>query len=155
MRILAENNVLILISNYEKVYSNKQKENMQKLIWLLDKYNCQYYNAKFFDWTDLGTPLKHDRTDEELERVYSTCFIRDCAAFFEGKLYRCCRSYVLEKMGLQAPIENEVIDFNCEYSKDEIMYKIQQFYSNNKLKACDFCNSSDLRNKIESAIQII
>lgn len=161
LQLCADNNIYILISDYSNVFNKKMEENREMLLKKLDDYRCKYYFGKDASWIDLGIPNKEHfmlaaEQIEEDERVkrFNNCFIRDCVACFEGKLYRCPRVYVAESNKWCAVNENEVIDFNKIDDKDNLKIKMKQFYSLTSLKTCALCNEVKFRKQIEPAIQL-
>lgn len=161
LRFCAENQIYILISDYSKVLNDNMKENRRKLFDKMNEYACSYYYWEGTEWIDLGIPSKNysvllnGMEENERENRFNGCFVRDCVSFFEGKLYRCPRCYILTNNEWSDLNENEVIDFNVALKSDrEFMKKIFKFYNLTSLKACSLCNGVEERQEIEAAIQI-
>lgn len=160
LKLCAENNIYILISDYNSVLNNKMKENRLNLLHDMDACGCKYYFGKDASWIDLGIPNKEclasieSVNEDELMKRFNSCFIRDCVAFFEGQLYRCPRVYVMEANNWCSAAENEKIDFNRVCSEEELSRKIRRFYSVSGLRTCALCNAVKCRKQIKPAIQM-
>lgn len=141
----------ILISNYDNVLTESQTNNKQKLIEYLENNNINYFSPTGFKWIDLGTPKKGTPPLQ----AFSTCFLRNCVLFVEGKIYRCPRSFVLDNNSMQKMRDCEMIDFNEIKNKKELKKKLYEFYSADYINACQWCNNENSRNIVEPAIQLM
>lgn len=154
-KVLCNPNVLILISDYENGINEAQKKEKARLLAFLEKNKCRYYLVKM-DWTDLGQPETEPKhlTETEQRDYFESCFIKDCAGIYDGKLYHCPRSYALENMGLEKPGDGEVIDFKNLHSREEAKLCLDRFYRLESLKACAWCKAPSERMPIPSAEQV-
>ncbi len=151
----SNNEVFLVISDYSIVFDKNKIKKRNKLIERLDLHGCKYFFAKDAEWTDLGTlGEKNNYTKEELDKVFETCFVHDCAGFFEGKLYRCPRCFVIEKNNVDHLKKNEVIDFTLTKTVEKINQEIRAFYGLTSLSACNYCLAPQNRKRIKAASQL-
>ena len=157
IKFCADNKIYILVSDYGNVLNNNMKIQRKELFAKMDKWSCDYFYGENATWIDLGLPSLDSTcilsNEQEKKRRFKGCFIKDCAAFFEGVLYRCPRGYVLEHNKWYEIHPPEKIDFK-ETNKENLIENIREFYSLADLNACAFCNDVRDRKSIEAAIQI-
>lgn len=153
-KVLCNPNILILVSDYEHVLTEKQCENYKRFMAFLEKNHCKYYVIKM-EWTDLGVPGQKAVLTKEMAREwFETCFIKDCAGIYNGNLYHCARTYLLENRGDAMPKADEVIRFEEVTSKEEMKERLNRFYMLDNLSACAWCKAPNGRKNIPSAEQL-
>ena len=106
-------------------------------------------------WKDLGVisdkPKKY--SNPEIKENFAKCWLRDCCAYMNGKLYRCTRSYgLVNNIGIN--LEEECIDFDKINTKKELKTCLKEFYGLEYLTACYWCNDIKQRKDIKAGIQL-
>lgn len=149
----------LIISHYplEKIGNPQFIENRNNLLkYLEDNKNIRYDMPENHLWEDYGTPTNaHNRTKEELYKIYSTCRFHGCKGLYDGKLYICGRAYAIEKLFTENSLRNdEYIDLYKIKNKHDMKKAIKALYACDYSNACDYCNDVDLRKTIEPAYQI-
>lgn len=164
---------VILITNgtiipNKKVIDSLRRSNIQ--VWL-DKYGSlstkadEFYRILtdnnidvWFDpihsWLDFGLMTRKYTDKRDIEENFDSCYLRDCCGFYDGKLYRCSRTYVLENNGLEQPGEYECIDINAISNRKDMSRALRKFYGLDYVKACGWCNKKEDRKAIPTGEQL-
>ncbi len=165
--------MLLVITNgtiipSEKIINSMRNDKVQ--VWL-DKYGNNSKKADelheillandinvWFDrihsWLDFGLISKKYSDPKDIEEIFYSCYLRHCFGFYDGKLYRCSRSYVLENNGLEQPGEYECIDVNAIHDKRQMQLALKKFYALDYIKACGWCNKKEDRRVIPTGEQL-
>lgn len=91
-------------------------------------------------WYDVGTFGSRYATNEnDIRETFGTCPFRHCTALYDGKLYRCGRSWGVEVNTGDAEDADAVIDLKGIRSKAEMYRKLIRFFGVDYMKACAYC----------------
>lgn len=143
-------NVYVIFSNYGKLSCNKDKA-VQKLlenniaVAIEETKDIKAENNTL--WLDYGEVKKYNRTQEELKKMYDSCYDgRYCYSLLKNKLYICNRIAHGVNLGLIPESLNRTV-FDIMYEKEnsknisEFRQKCIDFvYSTDYPQACDYCN---------------
>ena len=139
-------------------YDQRKKDNYLELLDFLIENNCNYFvydcSQRFID---LGMPRGIQKESAAITYdKYIDCWLRHCAHFAEGKIYRCPRTYAGVKMKLfkEEDVQDEIIDIYEFHSKREWKTIFKQFYSLPYLNSCTACNPKSKRKSYKAAIQV-
>lgn len=117
------------------------------------KIKTYYYPQKY--WIDLGAlDGKKIKDEEEIKCALNACFLKKCPTLYNGKLYRCVRTWVLENNDLEQPGRCEVIDLSRGKSYVDRLKEVYFWYGNDYIKACAWCNPVSKQKRIVAAKQI-
>lgn len=110
---------------------------------------------KDLQWYDIGTFGKCYSHNELIRKeTFDSCLFRHCTALYDGKLYRCSRSWGVELNTREAEEENAVIDLKDIRSKFEMYRRLIQFYGIIDLKACSYCKRDCMKRPVKVGEQI-
>ena len=126
-----------------------------KLRRFCERNNIAYRYEPIRVWKDLGY-LRGKILDNyaDIKKLWDWCWLKYCTCYVEGKIYRCVRTWVLEKNGLEKPRSNEVMDIKKIRNRKQMLKEFYQFYTVDYLNACAWCNSCEQIKNIKPAEQI-
>jgi MoaA/NifB/PqqE/SkfB family radical SAM enzyme len=112
-----------------------QSRNLAPLIAALEERKIPYVSEQANGWTDSAALDKHNRTDEENERVFQTCCAKNLATLHDGFLYRCPFSANASKLKAIPDYKDDYIEVRTA-SREQIksFLRDQPF-----IGACDHC----------------
>jgi MoaA/NifB/PqqE/SkfB family radical SAM enzyme len=115
---------------------NELSRNMMKLIPALEERKIPYVSEKANGWTDSAALDKHNRSEEENEKVFQSCCAKNLATLHDGNLYRCPFSANASKL---KAIPDYVEDYLVVRSSTR--EQIRSFLRDIPyIHACDHCN---------------
>lgn len=137
----------------DKYGDNSQKaDEMEK--FCLDN-NVPVWNDAIKDWFDLGCELSPKISDNKMKRkAWNTCWLRNCILYIEGKLYRCGRAFVLDNNGILSPEQDSIVNVRNITDKKQMRKALWNFYGQNYIEACAFCNGPEDRKRIDPGEQV-
>jgi len=146
---------------HEKVYLDitdygELSKNHDKIIPILEEHGVVFTTHKPHAWTDSGTIQFRDKSEAELEAMFSRCCVNDVLTLLQGKLYRCPFSANAMNLGAIPRISREMIDLTQDPEDlSEIRRQVRDLYTARKyVSACSFCNGRDFTvAKVEPGIQ--
>ena len=150
--ILKNKNITLEITNYGKL-SRKHDE----LVKACKESNIKYRSKPPVDWTACGTLKYYERSNEELQRMYDNCCMREVPQMLHGVIYKC--PFAANATNLKAvPFkDDEVVNLNDKkYDDETLRKKIRNFNNIEKpLTACSYCGGRDYKSQaiIEPALQ--
>lgn len=154
LELLKNKKVLTTVSSYKCI----KNDVFNKLTAFLQINNCHCNIGRDQKFYDLGMPKKKEGKIEtaELEDKFWKCWLRDCTLYYEGKLYRCVRTYSSINIGLLAEedVYGEWIDIKSVIDKDNMKLALKKFYSIDYLKTCGICNEVGKRMIYDAAEQV-
>ena len=133
------------ISDYtcnQEIKNAKPDKVMQKF----KEYGITAYMTNY-EWYLRGCIKKENRTPEELERVYNSCWQINCPSYCDGELHICSRS-----VGIKRNIDNNLKDYIIVDEAHNISNVIIKNYVKKYINACDYCHT-DMSIKIPRGIQ--
>lgn len=100
-------------------------------------------------WYDVGTFGSRYATNEnDIRETFGTCPFRHCTALYDGKLYRCGRSWGVEVNTGDAEDADAVIDLKGIRSKAEMYRKLIRFFGVDYMKACAYCKKDCTKRQV-------
>jgi MoaA/NifB/PqqE/SkfB family radical SAM enzyme len=127
-----------------------QSRNLNPLIASLEERKIPYVCEQANGWTDSAALDKHNRTDEENEKIFQACCAKNLATLHDGLLFRCPFSANASKL-------KAVPDYPEDYLvvRSSTREQIRSFLRDPPfINACDHCNGRSYDAPvIEPAIQ--
>lgn len=146
---LKDNKIIVGISWYPLIDSSRR----EKLINYLEINDIKYH-VRRDDWLDFGDwHLNRKYTPKVLEKMFESCFLKNCIQYNRGVLYRCAKQYTLLDQKLAVPLMYECVDVMA-LTKKEFGKSIKKFYSIKSLSACNYCNQEKDRTAIPIGEQL-
>jgi len=151
---LQSDKVIFIITDYGTL-----SKNLKTMTEKLSKNNINFYVQKASGWTDSGQIHKHQRSEAELEKMFTSCCVKNYTSISDGKLYRCPFSANAARLKATPDHPEDYFDMFKESLENnnlnEIKNKIRLFLSEKKfLNACNFCNGRTYGSpEIQPAIQ--
>lgn len=147
--------VLLMITDYGEL-----SRNLSKLIALAEENGIPYYVIKAQGWTDCSKIMRHDRTPEEQQKVFSQCCAKNLITLSHGRLFRC--PFIANSLRLHAVPErgSDFLDLHLAATNGVAVYEMKKilrdFLSDTKyFEGCDYCNGRFYDDpEIPPAIQI-
>ena len=151
----------VIMPKYKKVLSLSQKvifsitdygklsKNLSLLVDLCDARKIKYIVNKPDYWIDCASIKKHNRTEEQNDKLFQECVANNLLTLVDGRLFRCPFAASLYLLG----VEKDPFGY---MDSDTGWYNLMKNYidSGNSMSACDYCTSRILTNKIKPAVQI-
>lgn len=139
------------ISNYPLV--GEFRENRERLYLECEKRGINVNNNNEVDqWTDIGEPYNRKKTNLDEKNTYANCWLKDVLTLIDGKVFRCEKIYILDKLGVRKLKPDDYIDVNKCNGK-QLRKALRRVYRIHTLDACNYCNSPEDRTIIPSGIQ--
>ena len=127
LKSLCERKVIVDISDYGL-------RDIKKHVEVLKKSHIRYVYTKERNWFDMGKPVPHGRTDNELDNQFSRCeFI--CRSILNGRIYICPRSAHGTDLGLIPSSKDDWFELKTG-TKEELF---GFYYGKSHILACDYC----------------
>lgn len=133
---LQNERITVYISNYQATLSDEHLKKIQQTKEKLEKYNVNYFFGKKQGWSDFSE-YECVKTDDEVERGFSACFLHNCNRLQDGVLYVCPHQYGGIKLGKLEEC-GETIHIH-EYSPEELEKELHKFKGLKKIDACKYC----------------
>lgn len=127
-----------------------QSRNLSPLIAALESRKIPYVSEQANGWTDSAALDKHNRTDEENEKIFQACCAKNLATLHDGFLYRCPFSANAAKLKAIPDYKEDYLEVRTATREQIRSFLRDQPFIN----ACDFCNGRSYDAPvIEPAIQ--
>lgn len=123
------------ISNYGKL-----SRNIDAILSLLDKNSIGYEKKDVDYWTRCASFVKHNRTSNELEKIYYECCAKNLVTMLKGRLYPC--PFIANAINLGAIPENthDFVDVMDALIDRAISRKTRKCLNNRRYyESCDYC----------------
>jgi len=137
-------------------YGPDLSKNHDKIIPILDEHKVVYTTHHPHTWTDSAKIEYREKSEAELELMFSRCCVNDVLTLLHGKLYRCPFSANAMNLGAIPRVARDVIDLTQENPDlGEIRKQVRDLYTARKyISACSFCNGRDYTvAKVEPGLQ--
>lgn len=126
-----------------------RREVTTALVENVKKAGCECRYLKYYGeeqsyggWVDQGDFVCHNRSEEDLKKVFETCSQVVCGGFWyvrHGQMHWCGRSVRGTELGMIPSTENDYVDvFNG--TKEERRAKLRELMQCSYITACDYCN---------------
>lgn len=145
IKSLKNEKVIVKISEYQGYTQTAKLTELFKMegIRFLVKDNLQ--------WVDSGGVERRNKEYEQIKYEYLSCWSgKFCKSIYNGRVYACARAAFLHELG----VSNHPSDY-LDIDKSDLRERLLDFYLQEYVDACDFCDHADLEYKkiIEAAIQ--
>lgn len=138
MRVIAENNLTIRISNYESVKGWKEKRD--KFAVACEKSGVNYYEQKVDSWIDMGWNDKKEIIEPWARQMFEQCDM-PCRGFAEGIEYYCLQGQYTNKAWSICDSNGEELDFMDQVTDKKAILEYNLGYSEKGyLGICAQCN---------------
>lgn len=115
--------------------------NLEPLCELLARYRIAYTVVSMDGWVDCGKVRPHNRTAEQLKRIYADCCAKNLYSLLGGELYRCPFAANANNLRAIPQDEGNGVDLLDTISCSELRRRIEAYVTRDSfLPACDFCN---------------
>jgi hypothetical protein len=136
-KILVNSRIVIYLSNYSRSLSEELAARVDRTMTKLDAYGAEYlygYGKSWFNFSDFEL---HCTDEAELPKRYQACSLHSCHRLYNGKLFTCPHHYAGLTLGW---LDNwdEVLCIH-EYSRDELVRKIDKYQEMRYADACRYC----------------
>lgn len=84
MPLLSNKRVMLQISDY-----GKRSNNLEKLIQLCEKNHVWYRVTQIDTWNACSTISRHHQNEDENNKLFNACCVKDVTTLQKGKLFRC------------------------------------------------------------------
>lgn len=148
--VMANKRIVVYISNYERVLTDKFKENRELLQKKFAQYGVTFELGRSKSWMDFSSFDEIDESDEEWRRQYESCGMNKCHRLYRGRLYGCPHHYGGTVRGF-IDIE-ESLDIR-RFSSIELAVALKRF-RDEPCKACKRCRMPFQAPFVKDAIQM-
>lgn len=151
LEALRKDKVKIHISNYKV-----NEDRIGKLVEVFEKYQITYFVREYDAWQDAGGVACRNYTQEQKEKIFSSCFERNGYTFLKGKLYRCPRSAHAMNLRAMPDVREEYVNLqNREVTAEVLRGELKNLQERCWLEACNYCSGPNNHTQsIPAAIQI-
>lgn len=133
-KILKSVNAWLSVSDYGEL-----SRNLTQLKSKAEEFDipCEIKGVSF--WTKCSSFVKHNRTKEELTKVFQRCCARNLASLLKGKLYPC--PFIANAFNLCAvpQFKNDYIDLLEPVEKNILKEKARKLFKREFFDACRYC----------------
>jgi len=151
MEEMKSEKTLFLITNYGLI-----SRNLGGLVESLEKNGIKYYIQNVGGWTDCSKIEKHNRSQEQQQKIFGKCCAKNTVTLSKGSLYRCPFSANAARLGAVPDLTGDYVNlFDEKIIANEMKSRIRSFLLDKKfLETCDFCNGRSFGDpEIQPAIQ--
>lgn len=148
--VMANKRIVVYISNYERVLTDKFKENRELLQKKLKRFGVIYELGRSKSWMDFSSFDEIDETDEEWKKQYESCGMNKCHRLYRGHLFGCPHHYGGTMRGFMDVKDSVNIR---QYSAAELTQVLRQF-RDEPCKACKRCKMPFHAPFVKDAIQM-
>lgn len=150
--VMQSEKVGLSFTNYGKL-----SRSLEAFCKKLDEFHISYDVHEMGGWTLCSEIAKHNRSIEELEKVYCDCCAKNLLTLLDGKLYKC--PFIANAMNLKAIpnssddaiVLKELEKMKRSEAKEKINYYIKE---KRWFVSCDYCLGRDFGSEeIEPAVQ--
>lgn len=142
---LKNEKVIVKISEYQG-YSR-----INELTQLFEAEKIRFLVKDNLRWIDSGGVERRNKEYEQIKYEYLSCWPgKFCKSIYNGKVYACARAAFLHELGFS----NHPSDY-LDIDGQDLRGRLLNFYLQEYVDACDFCDHADLEHKkiIKAAIQ--
>ena len=127
-------NAWLSISNYEEL-----SRNLNRLTKNLDEHAIPYEVKEIPYWTKCSSFERHERTTQELRKVFERCCARNLATLLNGRLYAC--PFISNAMNLHAipQDENDFVNLVENVDVKILRQQVRKLFSQPFFKSCAWC----------------
>ena len=148
--VMANKRIVVYISNYERVLTDKFKKNRELLQKKLAQYGVIFELGRSKSWMDFSSFDEINESDEEWRKQYESCGMNKCHRLYRGHLYGCPHHYGGTVRGF---IEIEdALDIR-RFNSAELAVKLKRF-RDDPCKACKKCRMPFQAAFVKDAIQM-
>ena len=145
--------IRVVIDSYSAKLSSGNAEMVEKMF---REVGVNAIINSCLQWYDLGTFCSRYAKDIfEIKEPFDSCPFKHCTAMYNGKLYRCARSWGVEVNTGEAEDENAVIDLEKIRSKNDMYHKLIRFFGVDYLNACAYCKKDCVKRRVEVGEQLV
>lgn len=132
--------VKVHISDYEHNW-----ERAEKLIEVLKKRGITYFVRRYDAWQQAGDLSEKQYTNEELEKIYASCFATNCYSFLKGRFYACPRAAHAVNLKAIPDVKEDYVDFtDSTLSGEQLKEQLRRLMHERKyIEACRYCDGLD------------
>lgn len=143
--------VKVHISDYNAV----NKEQLEKVVGVFEKERIKYSVRKYDVWQVGGDLKKRNFSKQQMEEVFSKCFMTNCYSFLKSRFYGCPRAAHGMNMGAIPDVSYDYVDFADEHKSDlELKKQLLDLVKHRKmLVSCNYCDGLD--NHIEGVVPAV
>lgn len=143
--------VRVHISDYGAV----NQEKLEKVVERLTKEGIKFNIRKYDVWQNGGDLRKRNFSKEQMEDVFSKCFMTNCYSFLKTRFYGCPRAAHGMNMGAIPDMPYDYVDFGDEGIPDDVLKQqlISLMRERRFLGTCDYCDGLD--NHVEGIVPAI
>lgn len=147
--LLKHNKVKLVIDDYGK-YSYKFYE----IVAIAQKKQVRYEKQILSSWYQIEPIVKHNFTEENLDKIFKECNFRTCIGITNGRFYHCNVAGHMNTVGLLDDKNSDYIQLQgIEYEPQILRKKLNDFLHKSHIEACDYCNMYK-KNEIMVAEQV-
>ncbi len=136
-----------------RFYISNYKIKRQKIFEfcdLLEQWGIEYEVHKLTSWYDPGQISRNNKNVEEMKRMYSHCWGRDCITLLNGKLFQCEIIANANQLNLIPDFPEDYVDLKQkEFLRERLDYFLNRM---EYMKSCQYCNLTN--KKVIPGIQI-
>ncbi|HEY3444737.1 MAG TPA: radical SAM protein [Myxococcales bacterium] len=136
-RTLAHPRIVIYISNYSKLLSERHSQQVAKTEQLLRSAGVSFNYGSNDNWYDMSCFDFVGDDEATLRSRFSQCFVHTCNRLHRGSLYRCPHHYGGVTTGQLQPTE-EIVRIH-EYSDADLPRRLDEFLARGFSDACRNC----------------
>lgn len=133
---LQNDRITIYISNYQAALPQKQLDAVAQTDQKLRAYDVNYFFGKKQNWMDFSG-FEAINTDEEMEEVFSSCFLHNCNRLQDGKLYVCAHQYAGITLG-KLEEHGETLSIH-DYTPEQLAQELERLKGWKTIDACRYC----------------
>jgi hypothetical protein len=151
---LSHEKVIVIFTDYGKL-----SRNLNKIVNLFQKHKVWHRIVKLDDWLDCSSIHKHNRTDDQNNKLFRECISTSLVTLTDGKVFRCPYAASAFLLGAVEDCPTDYVDVSA-LAKNKIDINVGKkmlndyIFSDKSLSICDYCTSRLLKNKIAPAVQI-
>jgi len=141
----------IRISDYGDI-----SKNTPKIVETLDANNITYNLEEVTSWQDCAVIEKRERTERQLESIYSSCCAKDTLTLLNNALYICPFTANAENIGALPNVPDETIILDHQLQENQIKQQLFSMLRNKKhFSACQYCaGRPDEGPPLQAAVQV-
>lgn len=138
LEALKYDKVKVHISDYNAV----NREQLEKVIEVFHREKIKYSIRKYDEWSIGGNLRKRNYTKEQMENIFSKCFMTNCYSFLKSRFYGCPRAAHGMNMGAIPENSNDYVDFaDTQKRDDELKDMLIDLMRRRKmLISCNYCD---------------
>lgn len=133
---LKDNKVRVRLSEY-----GVEKQIIPQLEIFFRKEKIEYYVQKLEYWLDLGTPIKHHYSVQEIQTIFQDCAFSKSQGLLDGKVFRCMHAAeVYHMLNIEMDEGEDYLELrNNHVERDKLIHYL---YNVKSINICDYCNGA-------------